>query len=331
MRVLAGDVGGTKTLVAIFETDGGRLAAVSEMRVRSDAYGSLAEIVAELREDHPGPVDAACIAVATPIAGGRFHGPNLPWPVPVRSLPDEIGIRPAEVINDFRAIGYGLDELVDADLVVLQEGQWRRGGTVALLGAGTGLGHAFVTWEGDEPRVHPSEGGHVDFAPRSDREDRLLASLRRRFGRVSCERIVSGPGLEAVYRFLVEEEKVPSAAETAREMEREDPAAVVSRHGMAGDDEACLLALDLFAAAYGSAAGNLALTCLATGGVYVAGGIAPKIIEKLRDGTFLRAFRSKGRLEDLLATIPVSVIVNPRVGLLGAAARAFGLVRAGGG
>ncbi|MBD3162990.1 MAG: glucokinase [Candidatus Eisenbacteria bacterium] len=328
MRVLAGDVGGTKTLLAIFEKDAGRPRALHEQRVRSDSKESLGAIVRAFLEENPTEVAAACFAVAAPIAGDRFHGPNLPWSIPVRTFGAEIGIQPAEVINDFRAVGYGLTVLQDDDLVVLQEGKRRERGPIALLGAGTGLGQAFVTWEGDQPRAHPSEGGHTDFAPRSDREHRLLAALRRRFGRVSWERVVSGPGLVNLYRFLVDEEKVPTASSVVEEMKRDDPAAVISQRGLAGDDEACVAALDLFASAYGAEAGNLALTSLATGGVYVAGGIAPKILEKLKDGTFVRAFREKGRLGELLASIPVSVIVNPKVGLLGAAVHAFELVEA---
>ncbi len=220
----------------------------------------------------------------------------------------------------FVAVGYGIELLGPSDLATLQEGTPTPHGPIALIGAGTGLGQGFLLWEGDHYRVLPSEGGHGDFAPRDKVQVGLLRFLQQQFERVSWERLLSGAGLINTYRYLHSAAVAPEQATVRAEMEKEDPATVISRHALAGTDCLSVRSLDLFCEIFGAQAGNLALTVVATGGVYLAGGIAPRIVERLKDGRFLTAFRDKGRMSELLSRIPVHVIMNPNVGLLGAAA-----------
>jgi glucokinase len=217
-------------------------------------------------------------------------------------------------------VGYGIELLGPSDLATLQAGSPMPHGPIALIGAGTGLGQGFLLWEGDHYGVLASEGGHADYAPRGKQQTELLEFLRQEFKRVSWERLLSGPGLVNTYRYLAASGAAPERAAVRAEMENGDAAAVIARHGLAGTDRLSDRALDLFAEIYGAQAGNLALTVVATGGVYLAGGIAPRLAERLRTGPFLTAFRDKGRMSELLSTIPVHVIMNPKVGLLGAAA-----------
>jgi glucokinase len=254
------------------------------------------------------------------VVNGDCHTPNLPWSINARALAGEIGIPRTTIINDLQALGQGIQWLRPGELVRLQPGESEAHGVVAVIAAGTGLGQAFLVRDGDRYRVHASEGGHVSYAPGSALECGLLAFLRDAFGHVSWERVLSGPGLASIYRYLAAMGHASEQAHVRGEMEREDPAAVISRHALAGTDPLCVKALDVFASAYGAQAGNLALTVMATGGVYLGGGIARRIVSKLSDGTFVTAFREKGRLGELLARIPIHVIVNPHVGLLGAAA-----------
>ena len=325
MKILAGDIGGTKTLLAIVEVAEHRIDILYEERYKSSDFDGLASIIHAFRPKVETAVESACFAVAGPVVGDAFTGPNLAWSVQITKLGETIGIPRTAVINDFRAVGEGLTRLTEEDFLVLQKGEIRRGGAIGLLGAGTGLGEAYLTWQGGRYRVHASEGGHCDFAPSEPIEVGLLEHFREKHDHVSYERVVSGPGLTDIYRYLTHTKRAAETEVVRDEMECEDPAAVISRHAISGDDEASVEALHIFVSVFGAEAGNVALKFLATGGIYLAGGIAPKIIEKLKDGTFVQAFRRKGRHSDLLSTIPISVILNPRVGLLGAAAVAFDL------
>jgi len=322
MKVLAGDIGGTHARLALVDVTGETARILHEGRFPSRSAPGLAPIVRGYLAQTRAAPERACFGIAGPVVDGECRTPNLPWTVSASALAADIGIPHTAIINDFDAAGFGLSRLRPSDLVTLQAGTPVAHGAIALIGAGTGLGEGFLTWDGDRYRVHASEGGHVNFAARNDVEWGLRNSLMDEFGHVSYERVLSGPGLAQLYVHLAATGVAAERAEVRREMEQGDPAAVVSRHGLAGDDPLCVRALDLFASAYGSQAGNLALTVLATGGVYVAGGIAPRIVAKLQDGTFMAAFRSKGRLSDLAARIPVHVIVSPDVGLLGAAVAA---------
>lgn len=320
MKVLAGDIGGTKSLLAVVEVDRSSSRVLYEERFDSSRYDGLGPIVREFCARADADPERACFGVPGPVVDEECRTPNLPWTINAHRLAQEIGIARTRLINDFEAIGYGLGQLDPGDLATLQEGRSAPHGPRALLGGGTGLGEALLLWEGDGYRVHSSEGGHADFAPRDVLQWGLLEFLHGQYKHVSYERVLSGPGLLNIYRYLVKRGLALEVSEVQAEMARGDPAAVISRHALAGTDAACAKALNIFISVYGAEAGNLALKVLATGGVYLAGGIAPRILDKLQSGTFILAFRQKGRLSAMLANIPVHVILNPRVGLLGAAA-----------
>jgi glucokinase len=320
MIVLAGDVGGTNARIALVEVDGGRARMVQRENYPSRDYPGLAAIVRRFGTHAGSLPERACFGIACPVMGDDCTAPNLPWTVNARDLAAEIGIPHTTIINDFVAIGYGVELLGPADLATLQEGQPEPHGSIALIGAGTGLGQGFLVWSGNRYRVLPSEGGHGDFAPRGKLQNGLLQFLDQEFGRVSWERVLSGPGIVSAYRYLRALGAAPEQDTVRVEMEREDPAVVVSRHALAGTDCLSDRTLDLFCEILGAQAGNLALTVVATGGVYLAGGIAPRIVERLKSGGFIAAFRDKGRMSELVSRIPVRVIMSPFVGLLGAAA-----------
>lgn len=319
MRVLAGDIGGTNARLAIVDAGSPEMRVIHKRRLPSRDYPGLAPLVRAFLAEVGETPARACFGIACPVVDGRCRPTNLSWSVDLETLPAEIGIPHAAVINDLAAVGYGLRHLRGDDLVTIQDGVPDETGAIAIIAAGTGLGHAFLTWDGDDYRVHHSEGGHASFSARNDVEWALARSLAQRFGPVSWEHVVSGPGLVRIYRHLAAGAPAADRSHIEAEMESEDPAAVISRHALAGSDAFCVRALDAFVSAYGAQAGNLALTVMATGGVYVAGGIAPRIVQKLTDGRFMSAFRDKGRLPLFLARVPVRVIVNRGVGLIGAA------------
>ena len=320
MIVLGGDVGGTNARLAVVELDGRTARIVRERKYRSRDYPGLAPIVHRFFEEERSRPDRACFGIACPVVGDDCTAPNLPWSTNARQLAGEIEIPRTTIINDFVAVGYGIESLGPSDLATLQEGTPEPQGPIALIGAGTGLGQGFLLWEKDHYRVLASEGGHSDFASRGTLQAGLLEFLGGEFGRVSWERLLSGPGMANTYRYLLASAVAPEQATVRTEMGQEDPAAVIVRHALAGTDCLSDRALDLFCEILGAQAGNLALTVVATGGVYLGGGIAPRIVERLRSGPFLKAFRDKGRLSDLVARTPVHVIMNPNVALLGAAA-----------
>jgi len=313
--ILAGDVGGTKTLLALYDASGGTL---REKIYPSAEFGSLAEILRRFLGEGPsGALEAACFAVAGPVVDGRSRPTNLPWELDEPALAEILGAR-VRLVNDLEGAGYGVLALGPEQSVVLQAGVQRQG-NMAVIAAGTGLGEAIVVRTGAGHHVVASEGGHADFGPRTELETALLGYLRQEYGRVSYERLLSGPGLQNIYRFL-RDSGVATEPEWLRvRMAEEDPAAVISEVGLAADHPLCAQALDLFVSVYGAEAGNLALKAFALGGVYVAGGIAPKILPKLEDGTFSAAFVDKGRLADLMRSLPVRVVLNPRIALFGAA------------
>jgi glucokinase len=324
VRVLAGDIGGTKTTIALIDIGRSSLSVRRSERYASAAYPGLEQILDDfLASERERPAGAG-FGVAGPVRGGSARITNLPWRIESASLARRTGIRRIALQNDFVSAAMGLRFLGARQLATLSRGRPERGAPVAILGAGTGLGQAVVLRGGGREVVVPSEGGHVDFGPTSDREDRLAAYLRGRFGRTSRERVLSGPGLVHIYEFL----KRDGAAKESREVrdalaETEDAAAVVSRFGLARRDPLSRAALDLFVSIYGSEAGNAALQYRATGGVFLGGGIAGKILPALRSPRFLRAFRSKAPMAELLSRIPVHVVRDPRLGLYGAAAAAY--------
>ncbi len=320
MIVLAGDVGGTNARLAVVDVDGRTALIVKERKYVSHEYLGLAPIVRRFCDEVGSRPDRACFGIACPVVGEDCTAPNLPWTINARQLAADIEIPRTTIINDFLAVGNGIEWLAPADLATLQEGTPERHGPIALIGAGTGLGQGFLFWEGDHYRVLPSEGGHGDFAARGKLQTGLLQFLATQFHRVSWERLLSGPGLVNIYHYLAGSGVSPEQATVRDEMAQGDPAAVIARHGLAKTDCLSDRALDLFCEVFGAQAGNLALTVVATGGVYLAGGIAPKIVERLKAGPFMDAFRDKGRLSELLTHVPVHVVMNPNVGLLGSAA-----------
>jgi len=319
--VLAGDVGGTKTDLALFEKDarGKGLKMVRDMTLPSGDFPSLEAIIERFVDAGPRPVvEAACLGVAGPVVDGRCQATNLPWVVDERLLTYSIPSPRVKLLNDLEVAAHGVLGLPEEDLRSLQQGVPRRGNLV-LIAAGTGLGEALIIRDGDRRVVIPSEGGHGDLAARNDLDDDLLRYLRKEFGRVSYERVLAGAGLFNVYRFLRDTGWAKESPAVAERMRKENPNAIVTELGLSKRDPLCDKALDIFVAVYGAEAGNLALKAMAVGGVLVGGGIAPRIIERLAAGGFVAAFRDKGRLAPLMESIPIHVSLNPRAPLFGAA------------
>jgi glucokinase len=316
--ILAGDIGGTKTALALVET-GPRFAVVREGELPSQEFPTFEAAVAAFLADGPRvAIDAACFGVAGPVVNGHGSTTNLPWQLDEVLLAATLSARRVKLLNDLEATAHGILTLGPSELATIQAGR-PRPGNLAIIAAGTGLGEALIVRDGERLVVVASEGGHADFAPGSDVEVGLLRYLGMAYGHVSWERVLSGPGLLDIYRFLREASQIPAPPWLAARLEREDPSAVVSEVALAGTDPVCADALDLFVSAYGAEAGNLALKVLAVGGVFVAGGIAPRILPALTGGAFAAAFRGKGRLANLMEAIPVHVVLEPRAGLLGAA------------
>jgi glucokinase len=327
--ILAGDVGGTKTALGLFRrAAGGAVTALHEATLPSREFASLDLAVRQFLTAAPAvAIGVACFGVAGPVVDGRAVATNLPWVLDEASLARDIPVARVRLLNDLEATAHGVLALPDSALFTLQQGR-AQPGQLAVIAAGTGLGEAFVVPQDDHAVVVASEGGHTDFAPRTDLEINLLRALRTEFGRVSYERVVSGPGLVNVYRFLRRAAGASEPAWLAARMAAEDPAAVITEVGLERGDAVCVATLDMFVAVYGAEAGNLALKTLAVGGVFVAGGIAPRLRTRLADGAFMTAFRDKGRLSPLLAQIPVHLVLEPRTALLGAARVACGMVPA---
>jgi glucokinase len=320
--VLAADVGGTKTAVVLAAASGQWPDIVEEKVYPSPDYPTFEAVIAEFlalprTRRRAGALAGACVCVAGPVEAERASTTNLHWTIDARRLAERFGIARVRLINDFAAAAVGVTRLEPRDFETLQTGQPVAQSARAIVGAGTGLGVALMTWENGDYAVHASEAGHVDFAPLNAVQDGLLQYLRRLYGRVSYERVLSGSGLSGIFRYLAEREQPTAAMQKALDREKDD-AAVVSRFGLERRDAVAAQALDVFAAVYGAFAGNIALTVLAGGGVYIAGGIAPKIAEKLRDGTLVRAFTDNGRFSGLLASFPLHLVMNSDVGLYGA-------------
>ena len=319
--ILAGDVGGTKVHLALYDFINGKLKYSRDERYPAKEYTGLEEIVKEFLSADK--VTAACFGVPGPVRDGRLRLTNLPWTLDSRELSVNLGITHVFLINDLEANGYGVAELAADQIYTLSEGDASQIGNRALIAAGTGLGEALLIWNGRTHTPYPSEGGHTDFAPRNEDEIDLLRFLKQKYnGRISYERVVSGPGLTNIYEFLREVRGIDEPAWLAERIASEDPNAVITELALAAKSEICDKALDMFVSAYGAETGNLALKLLSVGGVYIGGGIAPRILEKIKDGTFMKAFTDKGRLSQLLINMPVRVILESRAALAGAAAYA---------
>jgi glucokinase len=314
MAILVGDLGGTHTRLALAELDGNRVDLSRVMRYRNSEYPDLNAILASFLADSA-HCATCCLAVAGPTDGARVRFTNLDWQIETDSLAERFGFARCSLINDFSAVGWGLNTLTPDALATLQAGQPIVGGARVALGAGTGLGVSLCAWRDDHYQPQASEGGHVGFAPVSSEQDRLLAFLRTLHGRVSVERILSGPGLIDLFRFCLKDAGQTSSPLLATER----PAEAISQAGLAQEDPLASQCLRLFAEIYGQTAGDWALAAQAGGGIFLAGGIAPKLQPVLQSGIFLAAFNAKGRYRDWMAGVPVSVILDPDIGLKGAA------------
>ena len=327
--VLAGDVGGTKTNLAVYARDDrGALVLLREATVHSREAASLDAVVAAFLREGGETIAAAAFGIAGPVLGGVVDVTNLPWHVEARSVARAIGCPGVRLLNDLETTAYGALFVEAREILVLSPGEPVPGNR-AVIAAGTGLGEGLLFWDG--ARYHPSatEGGHVDFGPRDAREEALLRFLRPRVGRVTWERVVSGPGLHHLFTYLVEGEgRTPSDAVRAR-LSREDPSAVIGEVGVAGGCAVCVEAVDLFVSLYGSQAGNLGLATLAVAGVYVGGGIVTKLLPKVTAGAFLRAFLDKEPHQALMRRMPLAVILTPKASLIGAAHVAAEMVSTG--
>jgi glucokinase len=316
--ILAGDVGGTKTLLGLFDP-GPPLRPVRVASFASPSFPSLGAIVEAFRSSAPAPVAAAALGVAGPVRGTTAVLPNLAWSVDAAAVAALLRIPTVAIVNDLEATAWGLELLAGDDVATILPGAATPAGNQAVISAGTGLGEAVLLRAGERRTALPTEAGHADLAPRTDLEIELLGWLRGRHGRVSWERVLSGPGLANVHAFLAATGRGAEPAHVSEAIPAGDPAAVISAAALDGTSERCALALDLFAGMLGAEAGNLVLRALATGGLFVGGGIAPKILPWLRRAPFRQAFLDKGRLSPLLAATPVQVILNERTPLLGAA------------
>src|SRR5262245_21582759 len=305
--ILAADIGGTSSRLAVFDVKAGQLRRVVQERYASAGHDRLEEIVRVFQSSHRLSIDRACFAVAGPVIGGRSDAPNLPWSVDASLLAREIGLASVGLLNDLEANAYGIPELGPEDFAVLNAGSTTAAGNQVVISAGTGLGVAGIYWDGHDHHPFATESGHADFAPNNGLELDLLHHLRRKHGHVSWERVVSGPGLVSVYEFLRDRGRGSEPPWLRDALTRGDPAAVISRAAQDGSSDICRLALDLFTSVYGAQTGNVALGVLATGGVYVGGGIAPKIIDALKGGHFMEALLATGRLRMLLDAMPVRV------------------------
>jgi glucokinase len=316
--ILAGDIGGTNARLAYFDLVKGKFSLVSVTIFPSRDFSSLDEIAGKFVDTMGVAPEVACFGIAGPVLNGRVETSNLPWIIEASKLSRELGIKNVSLINDLEATGWGISTLEEKDIVTLNAGKGSVGNQ-AVLAAGTGLGEAGLHWDGTQHHVFACEGGHTDFAPRNELEMDLLHYLAAQFGHVSYERVLSGPGLVNVFHFLRDTGRGTEPKWLTEEMRESEPAAAISRAAMEGKCPLCEQSVDIFVSIYGAEAGNLALKMLATGGVFLAGGIAPKILAKLKEPFFMQAFLDKGRMRPVLEAMPVQVVMNDKIALLGAA------------
>ncbi len=326
--LLAGDIGGTKTNLAIFSPEKGLHSPLAEGTFPSRRYASLEAVVADFLQnlDHP-PLERAVFGVAGPVVQGRAEVTNLPWRLEETALRHALGVSVVYLLNDLQSIASAVPFLTASDVHTIHAGKAVPQTPLAVVAPGTGLGEAFLTWDGTHYRAHPSEGGHTSFAPVDDEQMEMLRFLRTRFNHISYERICSGIGIPNIYAFYKETDRYPEPAWLAEAMQNtEDKTPLIVQNALSRPDECeiCVKTVEMFVSVLGAEAGNLALKVLATAGIYLGGGIPPRLLNALSDGRFMHAFLDKGRFGELLKPIPVHVILNPKVALMGAAS--YGLV-----
>lgn len=319
--ILAGDIGATRTRLAAFQTEGNKLQLVVEKTFKSQQHGGLQEIVSAFVKTEGIPVHSACFGVAGPVRGGKSKISNLPWTIDARELAAQLRLDSVGLINDLEAYAYGIDVLESKDFVTLSEGSGEDAeGNRVVIAARTGLGVAGLYWDGFRHHPFPCEGGHADFAPKNDLEAELAQYLRKKYDHVSCERILSGPGIKNIYDFLLDTGKAEEPAWLQKQMsESPDVPPLISQLALEKKAAICDQTLNIFVGVYGSETGNCALNFMATGGVFIGGSIAAKIVPRMQDPVFMNSFLNKGRMRVLLADMPVKIVMNDDSGIIGAA------------
>lgn len=317
MKVMAGDIGGSKTNLGIFEVEGSRASAVFELTCQNSEFASFRAVMEHFKRQQP-LVEMACFGIAGPIKNNRCEVTNLPWIIDAKQLQQEFAFKRVSLLNDLEANAWGIAALQDSDFVALNTGV-EVSANAAIISAGTGLGEAGLFWDGRQHIPFASEGGHTDFSPATEREYRLHRYLSQQYDHVSWERVVSGMGLVNLYQFLCYDKHEKPPQWLAQEMANGDTAAAISSAGADKKDPLAAEALEWFIHLYGVEAGNQALKIMARGGVYIGGGIAPKLITQIKQGNFMQAFQAKGRMQTLLQEMPVKVILNSKTALYGPA------------
>ena len=318
--ILSGEIGATRTRLAAFETEGNSLHRVVEKLYLSQEHSGLSGIITDFIRTEGIPVQSACFGVAGPVKRGRSKISNLPWTIDAHELAKQLTLSTVGLINDLEAYAYGIDALDSKDFITLNEGSEDEEGNRAVISARTGLGMAGLYWDGFRHHPFACEGGHADFAPTNGLEMELLAYLQKKYGRVSCERILSGPGIKNIYDFLRDTHQQDEPQWLKEQMSAApDPPALISQLALEGRAAICDQTLSLFVSIYGAETGNCALNFLTTGGIFLGGSIAAKIVPKMKDPIFMQSFLDKGRMEQLLKEIPVKIVLNDDSGIIGAA------------
>ena len=318
--ILAGEIGATRTRLAAYETEGNRLQPVVEKTYASHDYPSLADILPQFTRSEGIPVHSACFGVAGPVRHGRSKISNLSWLIDAKELAAQLKLPTVGLLNDLEAYAYGIDALDSKDFITISAGSEDAEGNRAVISAKTGLGVAGLYWDGFRHHPFACEGGHADFAPRNELQMELLAYLQKEYGRVSCERILSGPGIHHIYTFFRDAKKMEEPSWLREQLSAaHDPSPVISQLAMQGKAPICAQTISLFVSVFGAEAGNCALRYMTTGGIYIGGVIAAKIASKMQDPVFMQSFLDKGRMESILKDMPVQIIVNDDCGLIGAA------------
>jgi len=318
--ILAGEIGGTRTRLAAYQTEGNRLQLVVEKNYMSQEHASMAEILPQFIRGEGVPVHSACFGVAGPVRGGRSKISNLPWVIDAKDLGQQLKLNSVGLLNDLEAYAYGIDALDSNDFITISEGSADAEGNRAVISAKTGLGVAGLYWDGFRHHPFACEGGHADFAPKDAIQTELLVYLQKKYGRVSCERVLSGPGIKSIYEFLRDMHKAEEPAWLRDQLAAApDAPALISQTAMEGKAAICAQTMSIFVSVFGAEAGNCALHYMTTGGIFIGGKIAAKIEKTMRAPEFMRSFLDKGRMGDLLKDMPVKIIVNDDCGLLGAA------------
>ena len=318
--ILAGEIGATRTRLAAFETEGSRLQCVVEKNYVSQQRDGLSGILADFIKTEGIPVHSACLGVAGPVRAGRSKISNLPWVIDAREVAMQLKLNSVGLLNDLEAYAYGIDGLESKDFITLGEGVDEAEGNRAVISAKTGLGMAGLYWDGFRHHPFACEGGHADFAPRNELQTELLVYLQKKYGRISCERILSGPGIKNIYDFLRDTNKADEPEWLRTQISAApDPPALISRFALEGKAAICDQTLSIFVSVFGAQTGNCALNFMSTGGIFIGGSIAAKIVPRMKDPVFLESFLDKGRMGTILKDMPVKIVINDDCGMIGAA------------